>query len=192
MGINGEYRLDNGQESDTEFKQVEFNIGLRPLEFGLAWLNQSKYIEEDQTNSSGTITSTRLVNNTHLNMRWHDTQLSVQYGLKYINETIDAIDYSGVIDLIGTQLRHHITKKWDWGLQAQRLYDYELEDSRHSYGVSIGLIPAENTWVSFGYNFAGFDDSDFDEAGYSGHGIYLKIRVKADQNSLSALKSYFK
>jgi uncharacterized repeat protein (TIGR01451 family) len=192
MGINGEYRLDNGQESDTEFKQVEFNIGLRPLEFGLAWLNQSKYIEEDQTNSSGTLTSTRLVNNTHLNMRWHDTQLSVQYGLKFIDETIDAIDYSGVIDLIGTQLRHHITKKWDWGLQAQRLYDYELEDSRHSYGVSIGLIPAENTWVSFGYNFAGFDDSDFDEAGYSGHGIYLKIRVKADQNSLGALKSYFK
>jgi outer membrane protein OmpA-like peptidoglycan-associated protein len=192
MGINGEYRLDDSQDSKTEFKQVEFNIGLRPLELGLAWLNQTKYIEEDQTNTSGTITSTRLVNNTHLNMRWHDTQISVQYGLKYVDETIDDIDYSGVIDLIGTQLRHHITQKWDWGLQAQRLYDYELQSSRHSFGASIGFIPAENTWVSFGYNFAGFDDSDFDEAGYSGHGIYLKIRVKADQNSLGSLKSYFK
>ncbi len=191
MGVNGEYRLDNGQDSETEFKQVEFNIGLRPLEFGLAWLNQSKYIEEDQTNTSGTLTSIRLLNNTHLNMRWNDTQVSLQYGLKYVDETIDAIDYSGVIDLIGTQIRHHITKRWDWGVQAQRLYDYELDSSRHSLGLSIGLIPAENTWVSFGYNFAGFDDSDFDEAGYSAHGIYLKIRVKADQNNLAGLKTYF-
>jgi len=192
LGVNGVYRLDDGQDTDTEFKQVEFNIGLRPLEFGLAWLNQSKYIEEEQTNTTGNLISTRLVNNTHLNMRWSDTQVSLQYGLKYVDETIDTIDYSGVIDLIGTQLRHHITKKWDWGVQAQRLYDYELEDSRHSFGVSIGLIPAENTWVSLGYNFAGFNDSDFDDAGYSAHGIYLKIRVKADQNNIAALKSYFK
>jgi uncharacterized repeat protein (TIGR01451 family) len=191
MGLNGEYRLDTGQDSKTEFKQLEFNIGLRPLEMGLAWLNQSKLITEEQASNNENLISRRLVNNTHVNMRWNYTQLSVQYGLKYIDETIDAIDYSGVIDLIGTQLRHHITKRWDWGIQAQRLYDYETDDTRYSYGLSVGLIPSANTWVSLGYNASGFIDSDFDDAGYSGQGVYLKIRIKADQDNLRSLKSYF-
>lgn len=195
FGLNGEYNLDDGESDRTEFKQIEFDIGLRPLAFGLAWLNQTKYIEEDIDYVSNTITadlsSRRLVNNTHINMRWTKTQLSAQYGFKYVDETLDGIDYSGVIDLIGTQVRRHFTPKWDWGFQAQRLYDYELKDSSHSAGISLGYIPQQNTWVSVGYNFAGFTDSDFDDAGYSAQGIYLKLRIKADQDNLRSLKAYF-
>ena len=195
FGLNGEYRLDDGDTQRTEFKQVEFDIGLRPLAVGLAWLNQTKYIEEEISNASNTIAadlvSRRLVNNTHINMRWTKTQLSAQYGFKYVDETLDDIAYSGVIDLMGAQVRRHFMPKWDWGLQAQRLYDYELKDSRHSAGISLGYIPKQNTWVSVGYNFAGFTDSDFDDAGYSAQGIYLKLRIKADQDNLRALKAYF-
>ena len=191
MGINGEYRLDNASDSDTTFYQVEFNIGLRPLDNGIAWLNQSKYIEEQQSSTDSELISRRLLNNTHINMRLDKTQLSAQYGLKYVDETIDDIDYSGVIDLVGTQIRHHMTPKWDWGLHAQRLYDWELKDSRHSLGASLGYIPRPNTWVSMGYNFSGFSDNDFDGAGYSAHGIYLKIRIKTDQDSLREMKAYF-
>ncbi len=195
FGLNGEYRLDDGDNERTEFKQVEFDIGLRPLAVGLAWLNQTKYIEEEISNASNTIAadlvSRRLVNNTHINMRWTKTQLSAQYGFKYVDETLDNIAYSGVIDLMGAQVRRHFMPKWDWGLQAQRLYDYELKDSRHSAGISLGYIPKQNTWVSVGYNFAGFTDSDFDDAGYSAQGIYLKLRIKADQDNLRALKAYF-
>jgi uncharacterized repeat protein (TIGR01451 family) len=195
FGLNGEYRLDDGDTQRIEFKQMEFDIGLRPLATGLAWLNQTKYIEEETSNGSNTIaadlTSRRLVNNTHLNMRWTKTQLSTQYGFKYVDETLDGISYSGVIDLMGAQVRRHLMPKWDWGLQGQRLYDYELKDSRHSMGVSLGYIPQQNTWVSVGYNFAGFTDRDFDDAGYSAQGIYLKLRIKADQDNLRALKAYF-
>lgn len=195
FGLNGEYRLDDGDTQRTEFKQVEFDIGLRPLAVGLAWLNQTKYIEEEISNASNTIAadlvSRRLVNNTHINMRWTKTQLSAQYGFKYVDETLDDIAYSGVIDLMGAQVRRHFMPKWDWGLQAQRLYDYELKDSRHSAGISLGYIPKQNTWVSVGYNFAGFTDSDFDDAGYSAQGIYLKLRIKGDQDNLRALKAYF-
>ena len=57
--------------------------------------------------------------------------------------------------------------------------------------MSIGYTPQLNTWVSVGYNFAGFTDSDFDDAGYSAQGIYLKLRIKADQDNMRALKAYF-
>jgi len=191
IGVNAEYRADEQETSSTDFKQIEFDIGLRPLTYGLAWLNQSKYIEENQTSTDSDLVSRRLLNNTHVNMRWNKTQLSAQYGLKYVDENFDGTQYSGVIDLIGMQLRHHITPKWDWGVHLQRLYDYELKDSRHSLGASIGLTPQANTWVSFGYNFAGFSDSDFDGAGYNAHGIYMKIRIKADQDNLANLRNYF-
>ena len=191
MGINGEYRLEDQTDNRTEFKQGEFNIGLRPLQFGLAWLNQSKYIDEQQTSGDSDLVSRRILNNTHLNMRWSDTQVSGQYGLKYVDETIDGKKYSGAIDLMGLQVRHHIDASWDWGVHAQRLYDYQLKDSRHSLGFSIGFIPKANTWVSMGYNFTGFTDNDFDNAGYSAHGVYLKLRIKADQDSIAELKNYF-
>ncbi len=191
MGINAEYRLDQQSDNKTEFKQVELDIGLRPLGFGLAWLNQSKIIEEIQSSDDSKLLSRRIVNNTHVNMRWRAMQLSTQYGFKYVDETIDNIAYNGIIDLVGAQFRHHLTPTWDWGVQVQRLYDYELKDSRHSVGFSIGLIPQKNVWISLGFNIAGFTDNDFDAAGYSAQGIYLKLRIKADQDSLRELKSYF-
>lgn len=191
MGINAEYRLDDSDTSRTEFKEVEFDIGLRPLTLGLAWLNQSKLITEEQISADSSLVSRRLLNNTHINMRWHQTQLSAQYGFKYVDETIDDVDYTGYIDLMGTQMRHYLNNRWDWGLHAQRLYDYELSNSQHSFGLSLGYTPQSNTWVSLGYNFAGFDDSDFDNAGYSAHGIYLKLRIKADQDNMKALRAYF-
>lgn len=194
FGLSGVYRSDSSETNKTLFKQLEFDIGLRPLATGLAWLNQTKFINEENTVFGATgshLISHRLLNNTHINMRWTLTQLSLQYGLKYVNETIDGADYSGVIDLIGTQIRRHFRPNWDWGLHAQRLFDYELDDSQHSIGASIGYIPRQNTWVSVGYNFAGFIDSDFDDAGYSAQGIYLKLRIKADQDNLRALKAYF-
>jgi len=191
MGLSGEYRSDESDTSHTIFKQVEFDIGLRPLAFGLAWLNQTKWINEQQSQADGKLISHRMLNNTHVNMRWTQAQLSAQYGFKYVDETIDGVDYSGYIDLIGAQLRHYFQPRWDWGLQAQRLYDYEIESSRHSFGVNLGYTPQPNTWVSLGYNFAGFTDADFDDAGYSAHGIYLKLRIKADQDNLKALRAYF-
>ncbi|EAT12009.1 hypothetical protein RED65_11730 [Oceanobacter sp. RED65] len=191
MGINGEYRLDEGESTETEFKQIEFNIGLRPMGFGLAWLNQSRLIEESITGNNDELISERIVNNTHLNMRWNKTQISSQYGFKYVEETLLGNNYSGFIDLIGLELRHHITPRWDWGLHGQRLNDYELDDVQYRTGLSIGFIPRVNTWVSLGYNLSGFTDSDFSGADYSAQGIYLKLRIKADQDSMRALKAYF-
>lgn len=195
LGLNGVYRLDDGDSTSITFKQLEFDIGLRPLGSGFAWLNQTKLINEKNEIFGAlatSLSSQRFVNNTHINMRGTKTQVSAQYGFKYVEEKIDDVDYSGLIDLMGVQLRRFFKPNWDWGLHAQRLYDYELDDSQHSFGVSLGYIPKQNTWVSVGYNFAGFSDSDFDEAGYSAQGIYLKLRIKADQDNLRALKAYFK
>ena len=190
MGISGEYRLED-TGSFTRYRKGEFDIGLRPMSWGLAWLNQSKYIvDEQQTGDTDTL-SRRLVNNTHINYTWKRSQISAQYGLKYVTDQIDHARYDGFVDLMGAEYRHHITPRWDWGVHARRIHDYEHGDSLRNLGASIGYIPRANTWVSFGYNYSGFVDTDFNNAAYTAQGIYLKLRVKADQDSLRQLNSYF-
>jgi len=40
-----------------------------------------------------------------------------------------------------------------------------------------------NVWLSLGYNFNGFDDDDFEAARYTREGLYLKLRVKFDEDT---------
>ncbi len=196
MGLSAEYRIEDSELKLTKYHQLQFDIGLRPLNNGLAWLNQTKHIfDEDsshsETNNHSTLMSRRIVNNTHINKRWANTQLSAQYGVKYVIDHIDQQQYNGFVDLLGTEIRHHINDRWDWGLHGRRLHDYELNDDLYSTGASLGYVPQSNTWVSLGYNLNGFVDTDFSAAGYTAQGIYLKIRVKADQDSLSQMRQYF-
>jgi hypothetical protein len=37
--------------------------------------------------------------------------------------------------------------------------------------------------VSFGYNLTGFNDRDFSAARYTDQGPFIKLRIKADQDS---------
>jgi hypothetical protein len=39
-------------------------------------------------------------------------------------------------------------------------------------------------WLTLGYNIAGFHDSDFTAARYTAQGPYLRISIKADQQTL--------
>jgi len=49
--------------------------------------------------------------------------------------------------------------------------------------VSVGYRVMDNTWVSVGYNFAGFMDADFAGAEYRAKGAYVNLRVRFDQDT---------
>jgi len=53
-----------------------------------------------------------------------DLQLSLHYGAKYVQETIDGSDYSGFTDLVGVEGRYDINKDWDIGLQSSILHSW--------------------------------------------------------------------
>ena len=46
------------------------------------------------------------------------------------------------------------------------------------------ISSADNMWISFGYNWDGFEDNDFTAAGYTADGPYIKLRFKFDQHSV--------
>ena len=82
------------------------------------------------------------------------------------------------------EIRHDLGDRWDIGAQSS-FYDSKAPGvGNKSYGFSFGYSIARNVWLSVGFNFTGFRDSDFSAGNYTAKGVYLKYRLKFDQNSL--------
>ncbi|MDI1300879.1 MAG: OmpA family protein [bacterium] len=136
---------------------------------------------------SNAIEGHRLVNNLNASKRWDADQLSVQYGAKFVFATIDSSRVNGYTDLMGLEWRHNITERWDVGVRSSALHSWGPAVMDYSYGISVGVTPMRNAWVSLGYNFEGVNDGDFTGAEYSAKGVYLKMRLKVDQDSLQQI-----
>ena len=122
--------------------------------------------------------------NTRLGAR---TQAELSYGIKYQEAQMLGRDSSGVIQFAGSEVRYDLTQTFDIGLAASVLHDNRTGTADYAIGPSVGFTPAHNAWVSVGYNFAGFDDADFDAAAYARRGSYIKLRVKFDQQTADGL-----
>ena len=148
-------------------------------------LDRLDLISADEKTATFETIGARLVNNLNANYRPNKKmQLSLQYGAKYVLETIDEQDYSGYTDLVGVEGRYDITKEWDIGVRCSLLHTWATGQFAYSYGPSVGYNIIENAWLSLGYNFAGFRDKDFSAANYSAKGPYVQYRFKFDQNSV--------
>ena len=56
-----------------------------------------------------------------------------------------------------------------------------------SLGLSVGVTPFRNGWVSLGYNLTGFEDDDFSEGGETGEGPFVQFRLKFDQDVIRSI-----
>jgi uncharacterized repeat protein (TIGR01451 family) len=199
-GWSARLQLYDSNMADGTLKvDSDLRLGLvyRPLNTRWIILDRLDLIYGEQsggttaTTVSGTTTSgininnRRIVNNLNANFKPDaKTQVSLQYGAKYVLETIDGRDYSGYTDLIGIEGRYDVTKKWDVGLRGSVLHSWTGGQMSLGAGPSIGYNVMENAWVSFGYNFVGFYDKDFSAANYSAQGPFVQFRFKFDQKSV--------
>jgi uncharacterized repeat protein (TIGR01451 family) len=132
--------------------------------------------------------SSRMVNNLHANWQLSPAlQLGVQYGVRYVSSTFDGEQYAGLSDLVGLDARRQITRRFDLGVHAAALHSWESDVMDYSAGFDVGTTLAKNMWISVGYNFAGFRDGDFSASRHTAQGPYVKIRIKADQDTFKDL-----
>jgi hypothetical protein len=99
-------------------------------------------------------------------------------------------DYASSVHYLAAEWRHQLNETWDIGAHGRELLNVG-EQQQNSYGFSIGVRPVKNVWTSIGFNFEGFVDNDFSAANYTAQGVYLKLRFKADQDTLSSLRQAF-
>lgn len=132
--------------------------------------------------------TTKIVNNFAANTMINDrTQATWNYGLKLTDTSFDNTSYSSTSHLLGGELRFDVTERIDLGLHGSMLTTDDGSSRSYAYGPSIGVSPVDNVWVSLGYNFEGYKDDDFEAAEYANEGLYLKVRLKFDQESAEGL-----
>ena len=171
---------------DTITAGLRYGLVFRPPQTEWIVLNRLDFIVDRQSGGvSASSDSWRLVNNLLTNYRpYKELQISLHYGAKYVQETVNGSDYSGYTDLIGVEGRYDISKDWDIGLQSSILHSWNSGQLDYSAGISIGYNLMQNAWVSLGYNFTGFNDKDFSQANFTAQGPFVRFRFKFDQDSV--------
>lgn len=204
-GVYGEVNEGVGLSAGLQIFKTDSVAGLEKtdvdLRFGLAhrpklskWiiLDRLDFLINKQTGAALDFDNWRIINNLNANYRADaKTEISLQYALKYVSETIDGNDYGGFTDLLGVEGRYDITPKWDVGLRGNILHSWDAGQMRYGTGVSVGRDLVKNLWLSVGYNFTGFTDQDFSSAEFTAQGPFVKIRMKFDQKSVKDMAKLF-
>lgn len=179
---------------DTSAGDVRFAWAYRPADGAWIILNRTDYKRDTRSDALLEAESTRWVNNLHANWQWNPaTQLGLQLGLRQVVSTFDDERYRGLSTLLGFDARRDLPwrpfgRALDVGLHGAWLRSWESAVAEHSIGLDVGVTVATNVWVSVGYNLTGFRDDDFSAGRYTDSGPFLKLRIKADQDTFKDLR----
>ncbi len=182
----GRYQADNNETAPDERRfDLRFGASWRPNDEGLIIFNRFD-VKQRQTDQQSE--SWKAVHNLTLNAMATDRlQIAINHGFKYSVLSADGATFDGVTELLGAEARYDLTDKVDIGFHGEALYSFNARTLDYAYGPSVGYTPADNVWLSFGWNFAGFVDEDFAAAEFSRAGPYLKLRIKFDQSTAKGL-----
>jgi len=164
---------------------LRLGLAYRPPVTRWILLDRLDLIATDEKSATGSSQGRRIVNNLNANYRPDArTQISLQYGAKYVLEKIDGGEYGGFTDLVGIEGRYDLSRGWDIGLRGSMLHTWGTGQLSYSLGPSVGCNVVENAWLSLGYNLLGFQDKDFSAASFTAQGPFVQFRFKFDQNSV--------
>ncbi|PZU09912.1 MAG: hypothetical protein DI605_09295 [Sphingomonas sp.] len=132
----------------------------------------------------------RFINNIAINYRTgregatHGLEATLYHGIKWVRGSFGEDDYSGLIDVIGFELRKDIGKRVDIGVQGSMQHAWERKSVAFSVGPSVGVSPGRNMWITAGYNVTGYRDRDFSKDRYTRSGPFITARLKFDQQTI--------
>jgi uncharacterized repeat protein (TIGR01451 family) len=183
------FRQTDSASSYTRNADLRASYAHRPNDSQWVWFDRADYITQVTQTAGATLNGVKLVNNLNANyMPSRRTQISLQYGSKYVLDTIDNTDYKGYTDLFGTEIRHDLTQNWDIGMFGSVMRSMNSGVRSYGMGVSAGYKLVDNMWLSAGYNVRGMNDSDFANASYRAQGPYITLRMKVDQDTFGLNK----
>ena len=186
------FLTDSVTAGTTTQGDLRFGLAYRPFSSRWIILDRLDFLTDRQGGELG-FDNWRLVNNFNANYRPDSrTQVSLQYGAKYVQESIDDGSYNGFTDLLGGEGRYDLTTRWDVGLHGSLLHSWSANQFDYSSGASVGYNVMQNAWVSLGYNLVGFTDPDFSAADYTAQGPFVRFRIKFDQASAADLTNWLK
>ncbi len=175
-----------GNKRDADLR---LSYAHRPNDSQWVWLDRADYITQFTKTATSTLNGAKLVNNLNANyMPVTDMQIALQYGAKYVRDTIDSTDYKGYTDLFGLEARHDLTQDWDIGTFGSVMRSVNSGVRSYGLGASVGYKLVDNMWLSVGYNVRGMNDRDFAAGSYRARGPFVTLRMKVDQDTFGLNK----
>ncbi|MGE0581423.1 MAG: hypothetical protein AB7P31_04725 [Steroidobacteraceae bacterium] len=174
--------------ADTTAADTQFAWVFRPVDSRWIVLDRLDLRYERERSGATQVEAARVINNLNTSWQLDDrTQLGLQWGLRYVRSSFDGERYDGLSDLYGVDLRRDLAARFDVGVHGTALNSWESGARDYSFGVDLGVTVARNVWISIGYNVQGFEDEDYAASRYTASGPFIKLRVKADQDSFKDL-----
>ncbi len=190
-GLSAGLAVHESKSSDSTRSlsaDLRFGWARRPANSNWTFLDRVDLVYDDEKINGSSQRSWRLINNFNANRRLSaSSQIGLQYAFKYVQTNFGGEDYSGYTDLIGLDLRRGFKQKWEAGLHTSAYHSYESSIVDYGFGLDLGWNVRDNMWITLGYNIAGFHDGDFAEARYTAQGPYLRVSIKADQETLKRI-----
>ncbi|TAN52703.1 MAG: DUF11 domain-containing protein, partial [Methylococcaceae bacterium] len=182
-------RNANGAGTTTNGSDLNFSYAHRPDDSKWVWFDRADYITQFSQSAGLSAKSAKLVNNLNANyMPDRRTQIALQYGAKYVLDTIDGAEYKGYTDLFGMEIRRDLTPDWDIGAFGSMMRSLNSGVRDYGLGASVGYKVMDNMWLSVGYNVRGLNDRDFTAAAYRARGLFITLRMKVDQDTFGLNK----
>ena len=113
--------------------------------------------------------------------------LNLRLGLKYDHARLPTGAVDDILSLIGAEYRRDLNATFDIGIHGAAMHAARTGRTQQSLGLSLGLTPFENGWLSVGYNVIGFRDPDFSALGHTDKGAFVQFRLKFDAESLRGM-----
>ena len=203
----------SGTVPTTEVMQFEMSWAHRPAASRLSWLNKSEFRSDKVRDAvagqvgpiggaaltiDGDATSRRLLNSLSVNwtplgnrgddgMSYERAELGFFWGTRYNFDRFGADDVKGWSNLIGADFRFNLGEHVDVGASGTVRVGTDADTVSWAGGPTVTLAPMKNANITFGYNFAGFHDRDFEDARFSRSGAYVTFKLKFDQTSFAGL-----
>ena len=210
-GAFGWFRANERAGQTSESTSLALSWAHRPDDARLQWLDKLEIRRDAVTNAvaglpgaiggapllvTGNASSARVINS--LSANWSPvskadgrylgrSEVQFFWGTRYVSDKIDQDDLSGWTNVVGADIRFDLSKTVDVGLGGTARVGVGGDTLAYSGGPSISVSPFENSYITLGYNVAGFKDRDFADTRYTRAGPYVTLRLKFDQNSLGAL-----
>ncbi|HEV2599904.1 hypothetical protein [Sphingopyxis sp.] len=203
----------SGTTPTTEVINFEMSWAHRPADSRVSWLNKSEFRSDKVRDAiagqpgpigggaltiDGDATSRRLLNSLSLNWAplgergqdgmWYErAEFGLFWGTRYNFDRFGADDVKGWSNLIGADFRFNLGEHVDVGASGTVRVGTDADTVSWAGGPTVTLAPMKNANITFGYNFAGFHDRDFEDARFSRSGAYVTFKLKFDQTSFAGL-----
>jgi uncharacterized repeat protein (TIGR01451 family) len=168
--------------------RLRFSAVYRPVGSRFILLDSTEFRRELLDGDLFGSRSNRIINNANLNVKLdRKTQISFQYGAKYLLENIDSTNLTGYTDVMGVELRRDLWGGFDLGARVGQRHSWSDGATQQLYSASLGYIVAKNLWVTAGYNFGGYRDRDFSGKDWTSQGPFVTFKYKFDQQTVKEL-----